>query len=121
MVVHQEKQKKNWKIPICTKNILGTNYNESNIEEDIDLNNQFQNKNLPSLLSPHQVVSKANVDNKFNDPYIKIKKNTAHVDFNDENPDNVKFVKINSLPAVRQRLTPKLEVDIAISKSVDEW
>ena len=34
-------------------------------------------------------------------------RNTAHVDFNDKNLDNVRFVEVNSLPAVRERLTLK--------------
>ena len=51
-----------------------------------------------------------------NDP--KIIKNTAHVDFNDNIIDNVRFVKLNTLPAVRDRLTPKLYVDDAMSNSV---
>ena len=33
-------------------------------------------------------------------------KKTAHVDFNDGNLDNVRFVKVNSLPAVSQHITP---------------
>ena len=42
------------------------------------------------------------VDNKFNDSSII--KNIAHVDFNNKNPDNVEFVKINSMPAVGEHL-----------------
>ena len=38
-----------------------------------------------------------------NDPSII--KNTAHVDLNDKNLDNVRFVKVNSLPAVRENQT----------------
>ena len=36
-----------------------------------------------------------------------IVKNTAHDDFNDKNLDNVRFVKVNSMPAVREHITPK--------------
>ena len=42
-------------------------------------------------------------------------KNTAHVDFNDQNLDDVRFVKVNSMPAVREHLTPKFYVDQVIS------
>ena len=37
--------------------------------------------------------------------------NNAHVDFNDKIVDNVRFVKINCLPAVREHLTPKINID----------
>ena len=35
----------------------------------------------------------------------------GHVDFNDKNIDNVRFVKVNILPAINQHLTPKQNVD----------
>ena len=73
------------------KPYLRINYIEANIEEDIDLKNQFRIKNLPDPISIGEPVSKQYVDNKFNDPSII--KNTAHVDFNDKNPDNVDSLK----------------------------
>ena len=100
------------------KTYLRTNYIESNIEEDIDLKNQYRIKNLPDPISIGEPVSKQYVDNKFNDPSII--KNTAHVDFNDKNLDIVRFVKVNSMPAVGERLTAKYFVDNAISKAIDE-
>ena len=62
--------------------------------------------------------TKIYVDNKFNDPSII--RNNAHVDFNDKNLDNVRFVKVNSLPEVREHLTPKHYVENAISYRLDE-
>ena len=53
-----------------------------------------------------------------NDPSII--RNTAHVDFNDENLDNVRFVKVNKLPAVREHFTPNFHVDQVIYHSVDQ-
>ena len=97
---------------------LRTNYIEANIEEDIDLKNQFRIKNLPDPISIGEPVSKQYVDNNFNDPSII--KNTAHVDFNDKNLDNVRFVKVNSMPAVGEHLTAKYHVDNAISDRVNE-
>ena len=41
-------------------------------------------------------------------------KDTAHVDFNDKNLDNFRFIKMNSVPAVSQHLTHKHHVDNAI-------
>ena len=53
-----------------------------------------------------------------NDPSIL--RNTIYVDFNDKNLDNVRFVKVNCLSAVREHLTPKVFVDEAYSYEVDE-
>ena len=46
------------------KPYLGSNYLESNIEEDIDLKNQFKIKNLPDPISIGEACSKNYVDNK---------------------------------------------------------
>ena len=54
-----------------------------------------------SLTLPKTIIKvhiKKYVDEKFNDPSKM--KNTAHVDFSDKNLDNVRFVKVNSMPAV---------------------
>ena len=45
---------------------------------------------------------------------ILVKKNTAHVDFNEKNLDNVRFDKVNSMPAVEEHLTARNYVDNAI-------
>ena len=57
---------------------LRHNYIESNIEEDIDLKNQYRIKNLPDPMSIRVASSKNYVDNLFNDPSIV--KNTEHID-----------------------------------------
>ena len=38
-------------------------------------------------------------------------KNTANVDFNDKNLDNVRFIQVNSFPAIPEQLTAKSYVD----------
>ena len=58
------------------------------------------------------------VDIKFNDPTII--KNTTHVDFNNKNLDNFRFIKVNSISAVGEHFTAKYHVDYAISNIVDE-
>ena len=63
------------------KPYLRTKYIEAKIEEDIDLKNQYKNKNLPDHISIREAASKNYVDNKYND-LSKIK-NTTLVDFND--------------------------------------
>ena len=100
------------------KPYLRTNCIESNIEEDIDLKNQYRIKNLPDPISIGEPVSKNYVDNKFNDPSII--KNTEHIDLNDGNITNARFIQVNQLPQIDSHLTAKLYVDNSISDGVNE-
>ena len=63
------------------KPYLRSNYMESNIEEGIDLKNQYRIKNLPIPISIQDACSKICVDNFLTDPSIL--RNTAHIDLND--------------------------------------
>ena len=96
------------------KPYLRTNYIESNTEEDIDLKNQFRIKNLPDPINIREAASKNYVDNLFNDPSII--KNNAHIDLNDRNITNCRFLSVNQLPQIDSHLTAKLYVD----NSIDE-
>ena len=96
------------------KPYLRINYIESNIEEDIDLKNQFRIKNLLDPISIGEPVSKNYVDNLFNDPSII--KNSTHIDLNDRNTTNARFIQVNQLPQIDSHLTAKLYVDNAISE-----
>ena len=53
------------------KPYLRTNYIESNIEEDIDLKNQYRIKILQDPISISSITSKNYVDKLFNDPSIR--------------------------------------------------
>ena len=97
------------------KPYLRTNYIESNIEEDVDLKNQFRIKNVPDPISIREVCSKNYVDNLFNDSSII--KNTAHIDLNDRNITNARFIQVNQLPQIDSHLTAKLYVDNSIDDS----
>ena len=97
------------------KPYLRTNYIEANIEEDIDLKNQYRNKNLPDPISIREAASKNYVDNLFNDPSII--KNNAHIDLNHRNITNCRFLSVNQLPQIDSHLTAKLYVDNAIDES----
>ena len=68
-------------------------------------------------MSIREAASKNYVNNKFNDPSIQ--KNTDLVDFNDKDFDNVRSVKVHSIPILEEQLTPKIYVDQAISDGVD--
>ena len=97
------------------KPYLTTNYIESNIEEDIDLKNQYRVKNLPDPISIREACSKNYVDNLFNDSSIL--KNSTHIDLNDRNITNARFIQVNQLPQIDSHLTAKLYVDNAIDES----
>ena len=91
------------------KPYLRSNYIEANIEEDIDLKNQYRIKNLPDPISIRESASKNFVDNLFNDSSII--KNTEHIDLNDRNITNARFIQVNQLPQIDSHLTAKLYVD----------
>ena len=93
------------------KPYLISNYIEANIEEDVDLKNQYRIKNLPDPISIREPVSKNYVDKKFNDPSII--KNTEQIDLNDRNITNARFFQVNQLPEIDSHLTGKLYVDNA--------
>ena len=96
------------------KPYLRTNYIESNVEEDIDMKNQYRITNLPDPLSIREACSKNYVDNLFNDSSIV--KNNAHIDLNDRNITNARFIQVNQLPQIDSHLTAKLYVDTEIDQ-----
>ena len=100
------------------KHYLRANYIEASIEEDIDLKNQFRIKNLPDPISIRDACSKNYVDNLFNDPSII--KNNSHIDLNDKNITNIRFLQVNQLPQIDSHSTAKLYVDNAIPDAIDE-
>ena len=59
------------------KTYLRTNSIEANIEEDIDLKNQYKIKNLPNPTERNDACNRNYVDIKFNDSSII--KNNAHI------------------------------------------
>ena len=85
------------------------------MKKDIDLKNQFRIKNLPDPISIRAAASKNYVDNLFNDPSIE--KNNAHIDLNDRNITNARFIQVNQLSQIDSHLTAKLHVDNAIDES----
>ena len=100
------------------KPYLRTNYIEADMEENIDMKNQFKIKNLPCPQENSDAVCKSYVDNLSNDPSIL--KNTVHIDLNDRKITNARFIKVNQLPQIDSHLTAKLFVDNSISDAIDE-
>ena len=75
----------------------------------------YRIKNLPDPISIREACSKNYVDNLFNDPSIL--KNTAHIDFNDRNITNAKFIQVTQWPQNDCHLTAKLYVNNSIDES----
>ena len=96
------------------KPFLRKNYVESDLEDDIDLKNQYRIKNVLDPISIREVCSKNYVDNLFNDSSIV--KNDTHIDLNDGNITNARFIQVNQLPKIVSHLTAKLYVDISIDE-----
>ena len=78
------------------KPYLRHNYIEANLKEDIDSKNQFRIKNLPDPVSIREAASKNYVDYLFSNPSII--ENTEHIDLNDRNITNARFIQINQWP-----------------------
>ena len=100
------------------KPYLKINYTESNTEENINMTNQFKIKHLPCPEENSDAVCKSYDDSLFNDSSLL--KNTEHIDLNDRNITNARFIQVNQLPQIDSHLTAKLYVDNAISDGVDE-
>ena len=84
---------------------LRINQIESNMEEDIDMKKELRIKNLPCSIENTDGLGEFYVDSCLNGPIII--QSTAHVDFNDNNLDNVPSIEVNSIPVVSQQPTPK--------------
>ena len=75
---------------------------------------KFKIENLPCPQKNSDAVCKSVENSGLNDP--RLKRNTAHVDLSDENLDNVRFIKLNSLPAIGEHLTAKCYVDQSVQE-----
>ena len=92
-----------------------TNYIVANIEEDIDMKNQFRIKNVLDSISIRETTSKNFVDNLFSDPSTI--RNDANIDLNDRSIRNARFIQVNQLRQTDSHLTAKLYVEISINES----
>ena len=100
------------------KPYLRTNYIESNIEEDVDLKNQYEIKPLPDPINIQDACSKNYVDNLFNDPSLA--KNNAHINLHVRNFSKARYIQVNQWPQVDSHVAAKLYVDDTIPNRLDE-
>ena len=89
------------------KLLIRSDYIDSNIEENIDMKNQYEITNLADPLSIREACSENYVDQIFRND----------IDFKDVNLEKIEFVKVNYQPAVGEHLTPKVYVDNAIDEA----
>ena len=75
------------------KPYLRSNYIECNIEEDIDLKNQYRIENLPDPKTIREAASKNYVDNKFNNPSMI--KTSENLDLYNRIISIARFIQVN--------------------------
>ena len=83
------------------KPYLRTNYIEANIEEDIDLKNQYEIKNLIDPINLHDACNKNYVDNIFKND----------IDFNDNKLTNINSITLNKQAENDNQVITKAYVD----------
>ena len=91
------------------KPYLRTNYIEANIEEDIDLKNQYRIKNLPDPISNTEAASKNYVDNSINE--ISLVRNNRDNDFGNYSLTNISSITLNKQAENDNEVITKSYVD----------
>ena len=91
------------------KPYLRTNYIEANIEEDIDLKNQFRIKNLPHPVSIGEAASKNYVDIIINE--LSLVRNNQDNNFNNNNLTNINSITLNNQAIDDNQVITKAYVD----------
>ena len=91
------------------KPYLRTIYIEANIEEDIDLKNQFRIKNLPNPINLHDACNKNYVDNSIDE--TSLIRNNKNNDFGNYNLSNIKSITLNNQPINDNEVVTKSYVD----------
>ena len=88
---------------------MRTNYIEANIEEDIDLKNQFRIKNVPNPISIREVCSKNYVDNSIDE--TSLFRNNKDKDFGKYNLTNINSIALNKQAENDNEVITKAYVD----------
>ena len=91
------------------KPYLRTNYIEANIEEDLDLKNQYRIKNLPNPTNLQDACSKNYVDNAINE--ISLVRNNRDNDFGNNNLTNINSITLNTQAVNDNQVITKTYVD----------
>ena len=94
---------------LVQKPYLRTNYIESNIEEDIDMKNQYSIKNLPDPISITEACNKNYIDNIIDE--LSIVRNNKDNDFNNNNLTNINSITLNTQAIDDNQVITKAYVD----------
>ena len=91
------------------KPYLRTNYIEANIEEDIDLKNQYKIKNLIDPINLHDACNKNYIDNSIDE--TSLIRNNKNNDFGNYNLTNINSITLNNQPINDNEVVTKSYVD----------
>ena len=91
------------------KPFLRTNYIEANIEEDINLKNQYRIKNLPDPINITEACNKKYVDNSIDE--ISLVRNNRDNDFGNYNLTNINSITLNKQAENDNEVITKAYVD----------
>ena len=91
------------------KPYLRTNYIEANIEEDIDLKNQYKIKNIIDPINLHDACNKNYVDNSIDE--TSLIRNNKNNDFGNYNLTNINSITLNNHPINDNEVVTKSYVD----------
>ena len=91
------------------KPYLRTNYIEADIEEDINLKNQYRIKNLPDPINIGEAASKNYIDNSIHE--VSLVRNNQDNDFNNNNLTNINSITLNTQAENDNQVITKSYVD----------
>ena len=98
-----------------TKGYIRANYLESNMEEDIDLKNQFKIINVPYPISLKDVANKEYVDD--NIEQASVVRNNIDNNFNNNKLTNISSIEINNNPILDDEVANKNYVDLTVDEN----
>ena len=91
------------------KPYLRTNYIEANIEEDINLKNQYRIKNLPNLTNLQDACNKNYIDNAIDE--VSLVRNNKDNDYGNYNLTNINYITLNKQAENDNEVITKSYVD----------
>ena len=91
------------------KPYLRTNYIESNLEEDIDLKNQYKIKNLPNPTNLYDACNKTYIDHIIDE--LSLVRNNKDNDFSNDNLTNINSITLNKQAENDDEVITKAYVD----------
>ena len=98
-----------------TRSYVRANYIESNMEENIDMKNQYKITNVPYPISLGDAANKQYVDETIDE--VSIVRNNINNDFNNNRLINISSLQITNNPLLDYEVTNKAYVDTSIDET----